>query len=334
MNTGLLKNSCRLLVALLWSTAVICACGVLGAQERAQPTTSATTPVSPEPATAAAGNSMVLRTPPALRIGSGDLLQVSVYGAPDFDKQVRVSDSGEISLPLLGGVKVDGLTINAAERLLEKRLNDGAYFNNPQVSIFIKEYATQGISVLGEVQKPGIYPLLGQRNLLDAISAAGGTTPKAGEEVTITHRSEPARPLTVRISSSGLRLEEAANFQVMPGDTIVVSKAGIVYVVGDVHLPGGFIMDKSGFTVLQAIAMAQGTNPTASLNNAKIIRKTTQGPQETKLALKQILSAKAPDVALQPDDILFVPSSAAKSVARRGVEAVLQTATGVAIYRR
>jgi len=265
-------------------------------------------------------------------IGGGDLLEVTVYGT-DFDKQVRVSDAGEISLPLLGTVKLAGLSIREGERVVARELAQRGYFTDPQVSIFDREYASQAISVLGEVQKPGLYPLPGTRTLLDAISAAGGTTAKAGSKVTITRRSRPEHPEIVLLSYSA-EASPTSNPQVFPGDTVVVSKAGIVYVVGDVKQPAGIVMENSRMTVLQAIAMAQGTNPTAKLNSSKVIRKTPDGPKEIPIRLKNILGAKATDLVLQPDDILFIPSSAAKSAARRSIEAVVQTATGIAIYRR
>ena len=264
-------------------------------------------------------------------IGRGDLLEVTVYGT-DFNRQVRVNDAGEISLPLLGTVKVAGLSIPEGERVVARELAQRGYFNDPQVSIFDREYTSQAISVLGEVQKPGLYPLPGTRTLLDAISAAGGTTAKAGNKVTITRRGRPEHPEIVPLSYSA-EASPANNPQVFPGDTIVISKAGIVYVVGDVKQPAGIVMENSQMTVLQAIAMAQGTNPTAKLNSSKVIRKMPDGPKEIPIQLKKILRAKATDVTLQPGDILFVPSSAAKSAARRSVEAVVQTATGIAIYR-
>ena len=283
---------------------------------------------------AAANPSSVQPTQSEVLIGSGDLMVVSVYGAPDFDKlEVRVDSSGMISLPLIGSEKVGGLSVRAAEELTARRLAEGGYFSNPRVSIFEKEYATQGISVLGEVQKPGIYPLLGQRNLLDAISAAGGTTAKAGDFVTISHRAEPQKSIRVPLSYS-TDDPSRDNVMVYPGDTIVVSKAGIVYVVGDVRQPSGFVIDKSQLTVLQAIAMAQGTNPTAALQRVKLVRTTKEGRQETPIDLRRVLEAKAPDLKLQADDIIFVPTSTAKSATRRGLEAIVQTATGVAIYRR
>lgn len=268
----------------------------------------------------------------ALIIGTGDLLAVSVYGASDFNKEVRVADSGEISLPLIGSVHVAGLNVQQAEIIVQERLSAGGYFTDPQVSIFEKEYATQGISVLGEVQKPGIYPLLGTRALFDAISAAGGFTPKAGNTITITHRSNPKEAQTVVLPPNQTFPAES-NLAVFPGDTVVVSKAGIVYVVGDVRMPGGFVMENSRLTVLQAIAMAQGTNTTAKLDKTALIRKGLGGQQQIPIPLLRIMSAKAPDITLQPDDIVFVPRSEGKAAVRRSLEAILQAATGAAIYR-
>ena len=266
---------------------------------------------------------------PELVIGSGDLLEVSVFGAPDYDRQVRISADGEISLPMVGTVKVGGLTILQTEQLLEKRFADGGYFTDPRVSVFVRDYATQGVSVLGEVQKPGIYPMLGVRKLFDVISAAGGTTPKSGNVISITHRAHPDQPQTLKYDPIN---SPASNVEVLAGDTVVVSKAGIVYVIGDVRLPSGFVMDKSELTVLQAIAMAQGTNPTAALDQAKLIRTTATGRQEIPIPLKKILQAQRADVKLQAEDIVFVPGSKGKAAGRRTLEAILQAATGIAIY--
>ena len=182
-------------------------------------------------------------------------------------------------------------------------------------------------------EKPGIYPLLGARRLYDAISAAGGTTSKAGGYVLITHRNDPDHSARVPLSIGAPDSMED-NVTVGPGDTILVSKGGLVYVVGDVRQPGGFVLENGKpITVLQAVALAQGPNPNAALNSARLIRKTTEGPQEIPLSLKKILAAKAPDVKLEADDVVFVPGSAGKSAAKRGAEAILQMATGVAIWR-
>jgi polysaccharide export outer membrane protein len=191
--------------------------------------------------------------------------------------------------------------------------------------VTIAEYATQGISVLGEVQKPGVYPLLGPRYLHDAISVAGGTSPRAGRTVTITHRDQPATQRTVEL---------ADNVSVLPGDTIIVARAGVVYVVGDVAKPGGFLLDNNGHvSVLQALALAGGANKTAALRRAIVIRRSPSGLEELPVPLNRVLSAQAQDAPLQADDILFVPGSATKGAMRRSAEAILQITTGVAIYR-
>jgi polysaccharide export outer membrane protein len=293
-----------------------------------RPAESALTSSQPQPQPIVQHGTDTLET----LIGGGDLLRVSVFGVKDFDVDARVSARGSISVPLIGDVQVAGLTTDEAEAVIEKRLVDGQFMLQPQVSVFAKEYATQGISVLGEVQKPGIYPLLGSHGLFDVLSMAGGPTPKSGPTVTITHRSRPNDPVQVNLVGVGKSAD--ADAEILPGDTVFVSKAGIVYVVGEVKNPSGIVIENgSDMTVLKAIAMAGGVSPTAAVNSAKLIRRSSSGPAETSIPLKKIFSAKVTDLKLQPEDIIFVPSSAAKSAGRRGLEAVLQAATGVAIYR-
>ena len=281
--------------------------GSAQSREQVPPLATQTPPVAPDNTSSSS----------KLVIGTGDLIEVSLYGMPDFKTEVRVSSGGEISLPMLGAVVVGGLSVEQAAAQIEQDLSQKRLFNDPHITLFVKEYATQGISVLGEVQRPGIYPLLGERKLYDAISAAGGTTPKAGASVLITRRNDPQHPLQVPLTT-GAAKSMKDNVAVEPGDTIVVSKAGLVYVVGDVHQPGGFVMENgNAITVLKAIALAQGTNPNAALDKARLIRKTPQGPQDVPLSLKQIMAAKAPDPELLPDDVVFVPNSAGKSAAKR-----------------
>lgn len=267
-----------------------------------------------------------------LLIGGGDLLKVSVLGVPESDQEVRVDEAGNISLNFVGAVHVAGLTTTTAQDVIAKKLVAGGFFTQPQVSVFSKEYATQGVSVLGEVTRPGVYPLLGSRRLFDVLSLAGGTSQKAGKVVSITHRDHPDAPLSVMLSNDA---SESAknNIEIFGGDTVLVSRAGVVYVVGDVHRPSGVVMDNgSDMTVLQAIAMAEGTNPTASLSKAKLIRRTPSGPKEQPLNLKDMLASRAPDIRVQAEDIIFVPNSAAKSATGRTLEAIIQTATGLAVY--
>jgi polysaccharide biosynthesis/export protein len=285
---------------------------------------------APQPAPVAADS---VGSPRDLLIGAGDLLEVSLYGMPDFRTDVRVNSGGEVSLPMLGTVAVAGLSVEQAETLIAHKLTEKNLFNDPHVTVFEKEYATQGISMLGEVQKPGIYPLLGSRKLYDAISAAGGTTPKAGRYVLITRRNDPQHSVRVPLLTGAPESMEN-NVTVEPGDTVLVSKAGVVYVVGDVRQPGGFVMENGNdITVLKAIALAQGTNPNAKLDSTRLIRKTPEGPQDVPLSLTKIMAAKAPDPQLQADDVVFVPTSAGKSAAKKGAETILQMVTGIAIWR-
>jgi polysaccharide export outer membrane protein len=265
-------------------------------------------------------------------IGAGDLLKISAMGAADYDQEVRVASNGDAALALIGNVHLAGLSVDQASQVIRKRLLDGKFFADPQIAVFEKEYATQGVAVLGEVTKPGVYPLIGPHRLFDVLSQAGGTTPKAGELVTVTRQNQPHSPQNVRLSANPDKNNES-NIEMHPGDTVVVSKAGVVYVVGDVRKPSGFVMEAHGMSVLQALAMAEGPNPTAALKAAKIIRSTPAGPTEIPLELKKILAAKAPDLRLQAEDIIFVPSSAAKNVAGRTVQSIINVATGVAIYR-
>src|SRR5712664_3172945 len=166
------------------------------AQDRVAPSEVRTETPRPASETAPAATRGT-SSPPDLLIGAGDLLEVSLYGMPDFKTDVRVDSGGEISLPMLGTVAVGSLSIEQAQALIERKLSQKGLFNDPHVTVFEKEYATQGISVLGEVQRPGIYPLLGSRKLYDVISAAGGTTPKAGRYVLITRRNDPQHSVRV-----------------------------------------------------------------------------------------------------------------------------------------
>jgi len=286
-------------------------------------TSGASIPEKPDLETATGGDS-------TLRLGIGDLVDVSVYNVPELTTKVRVSNGGDVYLPLIDYVHVAGLTTEEAQSLIEKRLTDGGFLKNPHVAVFVNEYASQGASVLGEVTKPGVYPVLGEQRLFDLISAAGGFTERAGRSVTVTHRNQSDKPVTVPLARN-ITDNPDSNVEVFPGDTVIVRKADIVYVVGDVGRPSGFLMDSGNLTVLKAIALAGGTNRTAKLNSAKIIRKGPNGMSETSVPLKKMLQAKASDVTMEAEDILFVPGSGGKLFAARTFEAAMQAATAVSI---
>ncbi len=266
-------------------------------------------------------------------ISDGDLLEVTVYGLEDMSQKVRVDSDGNISLQLLGQVHVGGLTASEAEKLLSKTSVEKGILKDPHFSVFIRENVQGGVAVLGEVNKPGIYALEGTHHLLEAISAAGGVTNKAGSTVFITRHDSSAKVIRTQLAQND---EDPANdVEVYPGDTVMVSKAPLVYVVGEVQRPSGFVMENGQpITVLQAIALAQGTTKNAKLGSARIIRKSPDGEyHEIPLALGDMLKAKKPDLALQKEDIVFIPTSIGKSVMGTAVQSALQIAVGAAIYR-
>jgi polysaccharide export outer membrane protein len=266
----------------------------------------------------------------SLRLGAGDLLEVSVYNVPELSTKARVGNSGDVYLPLIDYVHVSDLTVEEAQALIAKRLEDGGFVRGPHVTIFLDESASQGVTMLGEVSKPGIYPAIGDRKLYDLISAAGGFTPSAGRKVSIIRQRDPSAPITVNLPRN-LADDMQDNVEILPGDTITVPRAPVIYVVGDVARPAGLLVDNGNLTVLQALALAGGTNHTAKMSGVCIIRKGPAGMTQTKVPLKKMLEAKAPDVNLQADDILFVPLSGARVAAGRGFEAAISAATGVAI---
>jgi len=264
-----------------------------------------------------------------IKLGVGDLIEISVFGVPDLSTKARVSSTGDVYLPLIDYVHVGDLTTDEAQELIQKRLEDGGFVRNPHVTIFVDESASQAITMLGEVAHPGTFAAIGERRLYDLLSMAGGLTDRAGRNVIITHRNSDQK-VELQLPQN-LAEDTRSNVDILPGDTIVVSRAGIVYVVGDVARPSGFVIEDSSLTVLKALALAGGSTRTSSLNGTKILRQTPSGVQEISVPLKKVLHAKAPDVALVKGDILFVPGSSAKAAAYRTADAAMSLTTAVGI---
>lgn len=264
------------------------------------------------------------------KLGAGDLLEVSVYNVPELTTKARVGNAGDVYLPLIDYVHVSGLTVDEAQALIQKRLEDGGFVRNAHVTIFLDESASQGVTILGEVARPGLYPALGERKLYDMISLAGGFTAGAGRKVSIIRQHSEGGSITVSLPRN-LADDLQDNVEILPGDTITVPKAPIIYVVGDVGRPAGLLVDNGTLTVLQALALAGGTNHTAKLGGVRIIRKGPTGMTETRVPLKKMLEAKLPDINLQADDILFVPLSGARVAAGAGFNAAIAAASGLAI---
>jgi polysaccharide export outer membrane protein len=316
----------------------------LPAQQRVQPVnqrrldTPANTvaPTQPTglPSNTAQGASVQPASAPALHIAGGDLLQVTVFDTPELSSQLRVAQTGEIELPWGGSLHVEGSTPEQASEAIEASLKNQNILKYPhRVTVFIAEYATQGVKVLGQVKTPGVYPLLGTHRLYDMIASAGGVTDFAARQVIIVHQNDTGHPITAELNYNPDGIEQS-DIDVLPGDTIVVQKAGVVYVLGDVGRPGGFLIeDNQPLTVLRALSLAQGVNKTAKLNSTVIFRHTATGQTQSPLALKQVLHGKATDLALSDHDILYVPSSIEKTLGYRGIELAAQATAGVNIYK-
>jgi polysaccharide export outer membrane protein len=266
----------------------------------------------------------------SVRLGAGDLIEIGVFGVPDLSTKVRISNSGDVYLPLIDYVHIADLTVDEAQKLIEKRLQDGGFVRGPHVTIFVNESASQAITVIGEVSRPGPYPAIGERHLFDMISAAGGLTDKAGRNITIVHKGNLEQKVELHLPTN-LGEDTQDNVAIRPGDTIIVARAGIVYVVGDVAHPSGFLIEDNTLSVLKALALAGGGTRTSALSKTRILRQTPNGIQEIHVNLKKVLYAKAPDMALVKGDVLFIPGSAAKSAAYRGAEAAFSLSTAMAV---
>lgn len=267
----------------------------------------------------------------ALLLDAGDVLDVRVFDTPELSGKLRVDSRGDITLPVGGTVEVKGLTPEQVQGAVEQRFRQREILRDPHVEIFVLEYATQRITVMGEVKMPGVYPIGGKRGVVDFVSVAGGPTSSASKTAILTHRNSPGQPIAVDLSGSP---QSGPQPQVEPGDRIVVTRAGIVYVVGDVGRPGGYLIEnKDTLTVMRALALAQGLNKTAKLD-AKLIRNTAAGRTETDLPLKKIFANQASDPKLQDEDVLYVPVSGAKQWTDKAFTSALQMAVGVVIYGR
>jgi polysaccharide export outer membrane protein len=290
----------------------------------------ATLAYSQEAQSLAASTSHNVVAAPPIRIDAGDLLEITAFDTPELSGKFRVDSRGYVTIPVGGAVPVGGLTPEQADTAIERMLRNRDILKNPHVTVLVLEYATQGVSVLGEVKTPGIYPMEGQHGVLDFVSMAGGFSASASRVVNITHKAPPWDTVTVNLAGphGGSLVNDVA---VQPGDRVVALRSGVVYVIGDVGKPGGFVVDSNGMTVVQALALAQGMNRTAK-SSGMLIRSTPKGKEQTELALSKILANKAPDPQLEDGDIVYVPLSGAKDWTNKGVSAAVQMAVGMVIY--
>jgi polysaccharide biosynthesis/export protein len=306
------------------------------------------------------------------RIGANDVVEIKVFDAPELNGKFRVSTSGEISAPLLGTAQAGGLTARELEGVLESRLRE--YMKDPHVGVFVTTMESHPVSVVGAVKKPGVFQVRGPKSVLEMISMAEGLADDAGDSVLVmrgaglgssshpgVHNQEAAsdvskidhdtlpsdinasagasgREQTERINLKNLMQSENPQFNVAvyPGDIVKVARAGVVYVVGEVKKPGGFVMKSDErMSVLKAIALAEGLTPTSAKSGARIIRPDSHGEakDEIPINLGKILAGKAPDPTLSAADIVFVPNSTGKTATYKGSQAVISALVSLMIFR-
>ncbi len=286
-------------------------------------------------------------------IGPGDLLSITVYDAPDLSRDVRVSASGVIMLPLIPQpVQADGLTPEELAMSLAREFEERQILRNPQVSVLVKEYKSRPVAVLGAVKKPQMLPVYGPITLLEVLSAVEGLADDAGPLVYVTRgaalrelpiNSELPQPegdnprvLTIKVRDLMDAKDPTVNVPVYAGDMVTVPRGGIVYVVGAVRRPGGFALKDrhEQVTVLQALALAEYVIPTAKADKAVIVRRTpgTDTEETIPVNVSEILARKTEDVPMQENDILYIPDSAFKRGMRRMAEAAIQLTTGIVIW--
>ncbi len=281
-------------------------------------------------------------------LGPDDQIVVRVLDIEETtDKPIRLDLSGDVDLPFVGLVHAGGLSTRQLKQALAEKY--ARFVKNPQITVSVAEFRSQPVSVLGEVAKPGVHQLEGNKTLYEVLSLAGGLKPEAGYSVKITRRKEwgplplPRAILdstgnfnvgSVDIRSILEATHPEANIVIKPDDIISVPRARLVYVSGAVRKAGGFVMgDQEKISVLKVMALAEGLDRYATPQNAHIVRQGEGGREDIQLDLKKILDGKQKDVEMRPEDILFIPVSGTKGAVIRTLEAAIQMGTGVAIYR-
>ncbi len=249
------------------------------------------------------------------KIGPKDLLEIKVVELPELNLAVRVSEDGSITLPLIGRVELGGMTKDAAERKIAALLAE-KYVNNPQVSVFIKEYQSNRVALIGAVKTPGMYEMIGSMNLLELISKAGGFTDNTGNDLYVTREGKDGSQIKLTINLDDLIINgnQNLNIPLQPRDIVTVSVDKIiqVYVWGEVKNPGALSVKLSKkITLMQAIAQAGGTTATAKKSAVVIKRKDEKTGKEIQIKanLNDIIKGKAPDPPLKEGDVVYVPES-------------------------
>ena len=254
-----------------------------------------------------------------LRIEPGDLLSVNVYDAPEFTSSYRVDTAGDLTIPLCGKVNLRGQTLIEAAHRIEAAFKENQILVAPQVT----QYAGQYVTVLGEVGAPGRVALIAPTTLGEVLAEVGGLTPLASAHIHIRRGGDESAP-DVEIPYARSQVNrEAASMLLRPGDSVVVPRAGIVYVLGAVAKPGGYVMQEDGkLNVAEALAMSGGTILQANTGGLRVIRRKPDGTVlDFSLSYDGIAKGSQTPLVLEAQDIVYVPMSK--------VKATFSTATGI-----
>jgi polysaccharide biosynthesis/export protein len=271
-------------------------------------------------------------------ISAGDLLDVEVFNTAEFSGRLRVDQKGFLTLPLGGDVNVNGLMTGAAAEAIRKHLVETKLMLNPAVTVSIVEYSSEGVTVLGEVKAPGIYTLLGPRSLYDALASAGGVTDSEGSSITITHANDATHPIVVDVTTTDYSPQQKATV-ILPGDTVVVNRAPLIYVVGDVAHSGAFYLrGGTELRILDLIALAQGANRTAAMKRAALIHPMPDGTAQTiHFNLDKVMKNQSPNLAAHAGDVLVLPRSGWKTfstTALPGLTNAMSNAASISLIDR
>lgn len=274
-------------------------------------------PTLQKPATATVTTDRTLLFPPARdpMLAPGDIITIHIFEQPDYAPEVRVGADGSVLLPLVGKVDLDGKTVSQAERIIEQRLIDAQIYRSPQVTIQLAQGPNQAAAVVGEVH--AVVPIIGSRRLLDVLAVAGGLPPTASHVITIS-RPGVAEPLVVDLGTDPLH-SGLANVPIFPGDTIIIGRIGVVYMLGAFKSAGTIPLTQyAPLTLMEATALSGGISFQGKFNDVRLIRTDGDHRSVVKLDIQRILHGKDPDPILQANDIVFIPDSTLKSSMNNG----------------
>ena len=268
-----------------------------------------------QPAPITSDQALLEPAPRDVRLAQGDTISITIFGQPPFAPSLRIGTDGNVLLPLIGQVSLDHLTITDAEKLVAEKLDAAGMYKDPQVTIVVTDGPNATVTVVGEIH--GLVPVIGSRRLLDVLAVAGGLPATASHVITINRPGLPA-PVVVDLGTDPSR-SSLANVPIFPGDTIVVARIGVIYLVGSFKISGSIpLLPNTPLTLLEAASLSGGPTFDAKTSDLRLIR--TVGDQRTviKLDLKKVLYGKAPDPILRSNDILFLPNSFIKSAMING----------------